>query len=171
MSVWDTNLSPPELITAYEHGPAVLAAAVAGMSAEQLRARPIAGKWTSMEVVAHLADWEPIGADRMKRTLALDRPLLLGADEKALVSALAYQDRDLEEELGIIRRLTNNPPFVSVASFTGSTQLSRSRAISSSTKCSVILPPSASVAIRVIDADNSRKLPDHVASDDVANLK
>jgi len=65
-------------------------------------ARPIAGKWSTLEVVAHLADFDPILADRMKRVIAEDNPLLVGADENKFAAALAYMDRDLEEELKII---------------------------------------------------------------------
>ena len=39
-------------------------------------------------------------ADRMKRVIALDNPSLLGADETLFLKALAYHERDLEEELG-----------------------------------------------------------------------
>jgi hypothetical protein len=46
-------------------------------------------------------------------------------------------------------------------SLLGSAQCSRRRPISAVTNCSVIRPPSASVAIRVIAADSSRKLPAH----------
>jgi uncharacterized damage-inducible protein DinB len=94
----------PSLIESYLAGPATLRRAVAGMSAEQVRARPVPGKWSTLEVVCHLADFEPIYADRMKRIIAEDRPHILGADEKRFATALAYHDRDLEEELAIIER-------------------------------------------------------------------
>jgi uncharacterized damage-inducible protein DinB len=92
------------MIDAYLAGPSQLRKAVAGMSREQLLARPIAGKWSTLEVVCHLADFEPILADRMKRVLAEDRPALLAADENRFAAALAYHQRDLEEELEIIER-------------------------------------------------------------------
>ena len=90
------------MIDNYLAGVNVLRQAVAGMSREQLIARPIAGKWSTLEVVCHLADFDPILADRMKRVLAEDRPTLLGADEKRFAAALAYHDRDPEEELAIL---------------------------------------------------------------------
>jgi hypothetical protein len=64
--------------------------------------RPIEGKWSTLEAVAHLADFDPIMADRMKRMIAEDNPTLLGADENKFAAALQYQERDLEEELKII---------------------------------------------------------------------
>jgi uncharacterized damage-inducible protein DinB len=91
-----------ELADAYVAGTAQLRAAVAGMSREQLVARPVPGKWSTLEVVCHVADFEPILADRMKRVIALDRPTLLGADENQFAAKLAYHDRDLEEELTLI---------------------------------------------------------------------
>ena len=90
------------MIDNYLAGVQTLRQAVAGMSREQLTARPVAGKWSTLEVVCHLADFDPIYTDRMKRVIAEERPTLLGADEKCFAAALVYQDRDLEEELGII---------------------------------------------------------------------
>jgi hypothetical protein len=97
-----SKLSP--LIDAYLAAPGALRKGVAGMTAEQLRARPVPGKWSTLEVVCHLADFDPIIADRMKRVIAEDRPTLLGADENRFAAALAYHQRDAEEELAIIER-------------------------------------------------------------------
>src|SRR5436853_1689729 len=94
----------PAMIDAYLAGPAALRAAVRGMSREQLRAQPIAGKWSTLEVVCHIADFDPILADRMKRVIAEDEPKLLGADENRFAAALAYHAREVEEELTIIER-------------------------------------------------------------------
>src|SRR3989442_255819 len=93
-----------ELIEQYLEGPKTLRKAVAGMTREQLKARPVAGKWSTLEVVCHLADFDPILADRMKRVIAEEKPTLLGADENRFAAALAYADRDLEEELTIIEK-------------------------------------------------------------------
>ncbi|MBI3823504.1 MAG: DinB family protein [Planctomycetes bacterium] len=90
------------LIEQYLEGPKQLRQAVAGMSREQALARPIAGKWSTLEVVCHLADFDPILADRMKRVIAEEKPTLVGADEQKFAAALCYQDRDLQEELTII---------------------------------------------------------------------
>ncbi len=94
--------TPHELAEHYLAGVATLRQAVAGMTREQLLARPVAGRWSTLEVVAHLTDFESILVDRMKRIIAMnDVPLLLVADENQFASALAYQERDLEEELGL----------------------------------------------------------------------
>ena len=94
----------PQLIDSYLAGPALLRKAVAGLNRDQLLARPVPGKWSTLEVVCHLADFEPVYADRMKRVIAEERPTLLSADEQRFAASLAYHDRDLEEELTIIER-------------------------------------------------------------------
>jgi uncharacterized damage-inducible protein DinB len=92
------------LIDAYLAGPALLRRAIAGMTRQQLLARPIAGTWSTLEVVCHLADYEPIYADRMKRVIALDEPQLLKGDPALFAARLAYESRDVQEELAVIER-------------------------------------------------------------------
>ena len=95
--------TPSELADQYLAGAAALRKAVAGMTREQLVARPIPGKWSTLEVVAHIADFDPILAERMKRIIALGEvPLLLAADENQFLKAFNYHDRDAEEELTLI---------------------------------------------------------------------
>jgi uncharacterized damage-inducible protein DinB len=91
-----------EMIANYLAGPKALRDAVKGMSPEQLKARPVAGKWSTLEVVCHLSDFDPILADRMKRVISHDNPMLLGADESLFAANLAYHDRDVEDELNLI---------------------------------------------------------------------
>ena len=97
-----TRLS--ELTDAYLAGVQTLRDAVGGMTREQLLARPVPGKWSTLEVVCHLADFDPIIADRMKRVIAEDRPSLLGADETRFAAALAYHHREVEEELAVVEK-------------------------------------------------------------------
>ncbi len=90
------------LIEQYRTGPAKLRAATTGMSREQLAARPDAGKWSTLEVLCHIADFEPVYADRMKRVLAEDNPLLLSGDPDLFHARLAYSQRDAAEELAVV---------------------------------------------------------------------
>ena len=90
------------LIDQYATGPQLLDAAVAGMSDEQVRARPVAGKWSTLEVVCHVADFEPVYLDRMKRIVAENEPTLFGGDPDLFAARLAYDKRDLAEELELI---------------------------------------------------------------------
>src|SRR5712692_2616510 len=91
-----------QLIDGYLAGVKTLRQAVAGMTREQLLARPIPGKWSTLEVVCHLADYEAIYADRMKRVIALDEPELLKGDPGLFAARLAYDYRDAEEEIALI---------------------------------------------------------------------
>jgi hypothetical protein len=100
-------MSPTELAAAFRKGAADLRAAVVGMTREQLLARPIPGKWSTLEVVAHIADFDPILIERMKRIIALDEPSLLAADENRFAAALHYQDRDVTEELAVVEAARN----------------------------------------------------------------
>jgi hypothetical protein len=44
----------------YLAGPGVFRLAVSGMTKDQLLARPVHGRWSTQEVVCHVADYEPI---------------------------------------------------------------------------------------------------------------
>ncbi len=90
------------LIEQYLAGPSLLRRAVAGMAREQLLARPVSGKWSTQEVVCHLADYEPIYADRMNRVIAREAPQLLPGDPALFAARLAYDQRDLDEELAFV---------------------------------------------------------------------
>jgi hypothetical protein len=101
----DVSVDTPALIDAYERGIEELRTAVAGMTTEQVLARPIPGKWSSLEVVAHVADTEIYFTDRIERTIALERPLLIGVDERPYPERLHYQGFDLEEQLALFTAL------------------------------------------------------------------
>src|SRR4051812_8468462 len=88
-----------ELIEQYVAGAARLRRAVAGLTQEELRARPGPGAWSILEVVVHLADSDAISIDRMKRILTEDDPPLLYADETAYVERLHTHEQDLEDAL------------------------------------------------------------------------
>jgi uncharacterized damage-inducible protein DinB len=98
----DPALTVADLISAYERGVEELRTAVAGMTVEQLRSRPVPGRWSTLEVVCHVADCEQFFADRLKRSVAMDRPLLLGADGFRYPEPLRYQEHDLNEELDLV---------------------------------------------------------------------
>jgi hypothetical protein len=95
-------MSQQQLIADYLAGVDTLRKTVAGMTPEHVKARPVAGKWSTLEVVCHLADFDPILADRMKRIISHEKPLLTGADENLFAKSLAYEDRNFEDELKII---------------------------------------------------------------------
>ncbi len=94
-----------KLVDDYLAGPEVLRKAVAGMTSEQVKIRPIPGKMSTLEVVCHLADFEIIYADRIKRMIAEENPPLRGGDPNLFAARLAYHDRNLEEELTLIEMI------------------------------------------------------------------
>lgn len=100
-AVHDDGRPTAALLEAYEAGPTSLRSAVAGMDAGQLRARPIPGKFSTLEVVGHLTDSDQFLADRIKRTVATERPLLIGVDGERYLGALHYQDRELAMQLDL----------------------------------------------------------------------
>ena len=91
-----------DLIRGYCAGPLMLRAAVAGMTAEQFDARPIPGKWSTRQVICHIADFEPVYVDRMKRVIAENEPTLLSGDPDLFAARLAYDQRDVAVELDFI---------------------------------------------------------------------
>jgi uncharacterized damage-inducible protein DinB len=95
-------VDPQQLIQDYLAGPALLRQAVDGMTDDQLDAIPIAGKWSTRQVVAHLCDFEPIYADRIKRIIAEEQPTFFGGDPDLFAARLAYANRDVEQELQLI---------------------------------------------------------------------
>jgi hypothetical protein len=90
------------MIEQYLDGPNLLRHAVAGRTREQLLARPVPGKWSTLEVACHIADYEPIYADRMKRVIALNYPELFKGDPGLFAARLAYDHREVGEELALI---------------------------------------------------------------------
>ena len=98
-----TPFDPQNLLVAFETQPSKLEKLIAGMTPAELRRRPgprdRAGTWSTLELVCHLSDTEQAYADRIKRTLAMDRPLVLAYDESAYVRKLACHRRDVEEEI------------------------------------------------------------------------
>jgi len=90
-----------KLIDDYAACAALLRDATNGMTREQILARPIPGKWSTLEVVCHLSDFEIVYADRIKRIIAEERPTLPDGDEQLFAAKLACHSRDLEEELQV----------------------------------------------------------------------
>lgn len=85
----------------YREGITLLRSVCADLTEEQLRERPIEGRWSMLECVCHIADFEPILAYRMKSMLAFDLPELVGIDETEYGKALHYQKRNAENELAV----------------------------------------------------------------------
>ncbi len=84
-----------QLVERYAAGAAQPAQAIAGLTTEQLNAFPVPGTWSIQQIVIHLMDSDLIGADRMKRVAAEQRPpTLLGYDESSFAQNLFYDQLD-----------------------------------------------------------------------------
>jgi uncharacterized damage-inducible protein DinB len=96
------DATPMELIDRYLEGPAVLWTAVADMDDAQLRARPIAEKMTTQEVVNHVVSSERFMIERMKRTIAGEEPSVMGP-RGAGHSGQPPEERDVAQDLEALR--------------------------------------------------------------------
>lgn len=91
-----------DLLKQYEKGPDLLKTAVAGVREDQFDQIPVPGKWSIRQVVCHIADFEPVYADRMKRVLVEDNPTMFGGDPDVFAAGLHYEKRSVHEELELI---------------------------------------------------------------------
>ena len=91
-----------QLLHEYELGPQRLRDVVMRAPRESWGLHPVPGTWSIREVVCHIADFEPIHADRMKRVLVEDNPTMFGGDQDVFAAGLHYATRDVEEELDLI---------------------------------------------------------------------
>ena len=90
------------LIDEYLAGPQKLRDAIDGMTDDQIDASPIPGKWSTRQVICHIANFEPVYGDRMKHVIAEDRPTFAGGFHQQFAEHLAYDKRDIDEELRLI---------------------------------------------------------------------
>ncbi|HVT87596.1 MAG TPA: DinB family protein [Tepidisphaeraceae bacterium] len=94
------------LITQYEQEGRSPKAAIAGLTSEQLNWAPPAsanaGAWSIQQVILHIMDSELIGADRMKRIIAEDNPLITWWDENRFAQHLGYEQQSVEDAVTLI---------------------------------------------------------------------
>ncbi len=90
------------LLDEYHAGPQKLRDAIDGMTDEEINAAPIPGKWSTRQIICHIADFEPVYADRMKRIIVEENPTMFGGDPDVFAAGLAYNERDIEEELQLL---------------------------------------------------------------------
>ena len=91
------------LIDRYEADGELPAQAIAGLTRDELLARPIPGTWSVQEVVMHLMDSDLVGSDRMKRVIAEPGSTLLAYDENKWVKHLGYDDSDVKAACDVFR--------------------------------------------------------------------
>jgi hypothetical protein len=81
-----------ELVERFAAGAGVLGTAIEGLSAAEINARPVPGKWSLRQLVLHVLDSDLIATHRMKRIIAEDTPLLISDDETPFAEKL-YGER------------------------------------------------------------------------------
>lgn len=77
-----------------------------GLTEAQLAKRPLPGKWSIKEIVAHLADGEMILGSRYRFVAAQDRPVIIGYDQDAFVVMLGVANTttaDLVDDFALAR--------------------------------------------------------------------
>ena len=91
------------LIERYAAGATVPAEGIRGLGDAELNAFPVPGTWSIRQIVLHLMDSDLIGADRMKRVIAMDSPALIAYDESAFARALGYDRADVQAACEVFR--------------------------------------------------------------------
>lgn len=100
-----------DLVRRYELGAELLTYSTQGLNDEQRAARPGPGAWSIQELVIHLCDSDLVGADRMKRVIAENEPILYAYDENAWIARLHPEAIRAEEAValfGLNRRVVAN---------------------------------------------------------------
>jgi hypothetical protein len=92
-----------QLIRQYAAGYDEVVQALKGFPEESLSAHPIAGKWSAREIVHHLADSESISAQRLRKLLAEEFPVIQGYDQDRFAILLRYNLRDMAPALEAFR--------------------------------------------------------------------
>ena len=104
--------STEQLLHAYREGPGRLRASLAGLSLEEMRARPREGKWTILEIVLHVVDSDMVGAVRARFARAEPGHLLPGYNQDIFTRQLQHNQasgQTMEHTLqlmNLLRRIT-----------------------------------------------------------------
>ncbi len=91
------------LIAQYAAGYREVVAALDGFPAAALTAHPFPGKWSAREIVHHLADSESFSAQRLRKLLTEEHPVIQGYDQDAWAILLRYNLRDHAPALDLFR--------------------------------------------------------------------
>jgi hypothetical protein len=94
-----------ELLERFRRGPELVAVAITGAAGSELDYAPGPGRWSIRQIVAHLADSEIVAADRFRRVIAEDNPMLVAYDQEAWARNLDYQRRKTSQSLDTLRRI------------------------------------------------------------------
>lgn len=96
-----------QLVAQYVDGYRVVADALRKITAEELDAAAAPGKWTTRQIIHHLADSEMTAAVRFRLLLAEDRPAIKAYDQDRLAGRLHYE-RPHEASLELFRSVRSS---------------------------------------------------------------
>jgi len=82
------------LLTVYAAGPGRLRQALHGLGTEELRTRPVPGKWSILEIALHVTDSEVVGAGRIRLALAQPGNSFYSYDQDIWVSTFRHNSGD-----------------------------------------------------------------------------
>jgi dTDP-4-amino-4,6-dideoxygalactose transaminase len=91
------------LIARYAEGVREVEQALDGFPAAELTAHPIPGKWSAREIVHHLGDSESTSAQRIRRLLTENRPVITGYDQDLYARQFRYNERDHADAMAAFR--------------------------------------------------------------------
>jgi hypothetical protein len=91
------------LFTALRSGPEIIEKLLVGLTLPEADFRPEPERFTIREVIAHLAEWEPIFLSRMTRICDEDVPTMEGYDEGELAIQNDYAHKDPMEQLALFK--------------------------------------------------------------------
>jgi hypothetical protein len=86
-----------DAIRRFADGGPLLAREIEGLTREELLAFPVPGTWSIQQIVIHVVDSDLMAADRMKRVIAEDIPLLVNADENLWIARLTPEHLDAHQ--------------------------------------------------------------------------
>lgn len=89
----------PYLFIGLRVGPRALADLVRRIPQDKWDTPTHEGRFTPREVIAHMADWEPIFQQRIQQTLDQPGSTVVGIDEIARAEEMKYQDWDMEKSI------------------------------------------------------------------------
>ncbi len=94
-------------LTVLRATPDALRRAIEALTPDQLATHEASGKWSTRQVVLHLADSEVVFAWRVRLVLAHDQPPITGYDQDRWAERLGYDNADAMEALqtfSVLRR-------------------------------------------------------------------
>jgi DinB superfamily len=98
-----TRAERQSLIERYRAGYDEVVRSLEGFPPAALTTQFLAGKWTAAEIVHHLSDSENISAQRIRKLIAEEHPLIRGYDQENLAVKLKYNERDIAPALDCFR--------------------------------------------------------------------